>query len=68
LSVVSRKQSMVSFTPPSVEFSMGTMPYSACPRATSRKTSRTVDALRYSTERPNLLIAALCVKVPGGPR
>ncbi len=63
-----RKRSSVWFTEPSVEFSTGTTPKSACPASTSWNTSSIEASGSARTEWPKCLWTAVCENVPSGPR
>ena len=63
-----RKLSSVSWMPPSVEFSMGTMPRSIWRRVTSSNTAGMSESASYSTEEPNFFFAARWLYEPLGPR
>ena len=64
----STNRSSVWLTTPSLEFSTGTTPNSACPSSTWRKISAVVWAGANSAICPNCWRAAWWVKVPRGPR
>jgi hypothetical protein len=61
--------SSVAVTPPSTEFSMGTMAASTSPARTAARATGTEDTGRRSASRaPSTLSSAASVKVPAGPR
>ena len=68
--------SRVAVTPPSTEFSMGTMPASMSPARTAASVESTesyavgavVDAAVVCASRPSQSSRAIWVKVPGGPK
>ena len=61
--------SRVAVTPPSTEFSMGTMAASAEPSRTMSSAALTLEAgTRVACAAPGTCISAASVKVPSGPR
>ena len=61
--------SRVAVTPPSTEFSIGTMAASAEPSRTLSSAVLTLDdGMRTASAAPGTCISAASVKVPAGPR
>ncbi|CFW33922.1 Uncharacterised protein [Bordetella pertussis] len=61
-------RSRLRLTAPSVEFSTGTMPTSACPASTARNTSSNEGHGSCCTEWPKCSSAACSENEPCGPR